>query len=111
MVITVNRETNHQDIDDMLLRMKPLKQFSSSMFLGKIKWGEDGLEYQKRIRNEWDQNCMRDKPIDRAIKQQHPIKLPDAIIAATAIYLDMPLLTFDRGFRNISNLKLIMLDL
>jgi len=47
----------------------------------------------------------------RDIKQQHPIKLPDAIIAATAIYLDMPLLTFDRGFRNISNLKLIMLDL
>ena len=47
----------------------------------------------------------------REIKQQHPIKLPDAIIAATAIYLDMPLLTFDRGFRNISNLKLIMLDL
>ena len=47
----------------------------------------------------------------RELKQQHPIKLPDAIIAATAIYLDMPLLTFDRGFKNISNLKLIMLDL
>ena len=54
MVITVNRETNHQEIDDMLSRLKPLKQFRSSMFLGKIKWGEDGLEYQKRIRNEWD---------------------------------------------------------
>ena len=54
MVITVNRETNHQEIDEMLLRLKPLKQFRSNMFLGKIKWGEDGLEYQKRIRNEWD---------------------------------------------------------
>ena len=46
----------------------------------------------------------------REIKQNHTIKLPDAIVAATAIYLDMPLLTYDRGFRNISNLKLIMLD-
>ena len=51
------------------------------------------------------------KRIYREIKQEHAIKLPDAIVAATAIYLDMPLLTFDRGFKNISNLKLIMLDL
>ena len=47
----------------------------------------------------------------REIKQNYTIKLPDAIIAATAIYLDMPLLTFDRGFKNISKLKLIILDL
>ena len=47
----------------------------------------------------------------REIKQKHTIKLPDAVVAATAIYLDMPLLTFDKGFKNISNLKLIMLEL
>jgi len=44
------------------------------------------------------------------VKQKHIIKLPDAIIAATAIYLDMPFLTFDKGFKNIPNLKLIMCD-
>ena len=54
MVITVNRETSNQDVDNMLLNLKPRKLFRSNMFLGKIKWGEDGLEYQKRIRNEWD---------------------------------------------------------
>ena len=48
------------------------------------------------------------KHIYREIKQQHNIKLPDAIIAATAIYLDMPLLTFDKEFKNIQNLKLLM---
>ncbi|MCL2072641.1 MAG: hypothetical protein FWH18_01870 [Marinilabiliaceae bacterium] len=52
MVITVNSDTNRQEIDKMLLSLKPRKQFRSDMFLGKIKWGEDGLEYQKRIRNE-----------------------------------------------------------
>jgi len=50
------------------------------------------------------------KRIYREIKQKHTIKLPDAIIAATAIYLDMPLLTFDKEFKNISNLKLLMWD-
>jgi hypothetical protein len=54
MVITVNKETSSQEIDKMLLSLKPRKLFRSKMFLGKIKWGEDGLKYQKRIRDEWD---------------------------------------------------------
>jgi len=50
------------------------------------------------------------KHIYREIKQKHSIKLPDAIIAATAIYLDMPLLTFDKNFKKLSHLKLLMCD-
>jgi len=53
MVITIKKDTNNQEIDELLLNLKPRKQFSSKQFLGKIKWGEDALEYQKRIRNEW----------------------------------------------------------
>jgi len=34
----------------------------------------------------------------------------DAIIAATAIYLDLPLLTADTGFEKIPQLKLILLE-
>jgi hypothetical protein len=30
------------------------KPFPSEMFLGKIKWGEDALQYQKRVRKEWE---------------------------------------------------------
>jgi predicted nucleic acid-binding protein len=45
--------------------------------------------------------------IYKDLKQAHPIKLPDALIAATAIYLDIPLLTFDKGFKNIPELQLI----
>ena len=47
----------------------------------------------------------------KRIKQKYKIKLPDAIIAATAIYLDIPLITFDTDFENIENLKLILLNL
>ena len=50
------------------------------------------------------------KHLYREIKQKHIIKLPDAIVAATAVYLDMPLLTFDKGFKNVSHLKLMMCD-
>jgi predicted nucleic acid-binding protein len=51
------------------------------------------------------------KRIYRYIKQNCAVKLPDAIIAATAIYLDMPLFTFDKDFKNIPNLKLITWNL
>jgi hypothetical protein len=54
MIITINKDTSNQEIDKMLLSLKPRKLFRSKHFLGKIKWGEDGLEYQKRIRDEWD---------------------------------------------------------
>jgi predicted nucleic acid-binding protein len=47
------------------------------------------------------------KQIYKNLKQVHSIKLPDALIAATAIYLDMPLLTFDKGFKNIPELQLV----
>jgi len=42
--------------------------------------------------------------------QQVSVKLPDAIVAATAIYLDLPLLTADMGFNKIPHLKLILLE-
>jgi hypothetical protein len=38
------------------------------------------------------------------------IKLPDAIIAATAMYLDLPLLTFDSDFARVPQLKLFILE-
>lgn len=44
------------------------------------------------------------------LKQSHRIKLPDAIIAATAQFLRVELITFDKGFANIPNLDLILLE-
>ena len=45
------------------------------------------------------------------IRRKQRIKLPDAIVAATAIFLDIPLLTFDAGFAKIADLDLILLEL
>lgn len=45
-----------------------------------------------------------------SIKQKYQIKLPDSIIAATAMYLDLPLLTADKGFVKIDKLDLALFE-
>jgi len=54
MLITIKRETGRQEVDKLIESLKPRKAFQSKKFLGKLKWGEDALQYQKRLRNEWD---------------------------------------------------------
>ena len=51
------------------------------------------------------------KAIVKKLMQKFTIKLPDAIIAATALYLDLPLLTADAHFQKIPDLNLILLEL
>jgi predicted nucleic acid-binding protein len=45
------------------------------------------------------------------LKQSKKIKLPDAIIAATAIYLNIPLISADSGFENIDEIQFIRYDI
>ena len=49
------------------------------------------------------------KNITINIRQTQKIRLPDAIIAATAIHHNLPFLSADRGFKNIPDLTLISL--
>lgn len=49
------------------------------------------------------------KNIVKSIKHKYKIKLPDAIIAVTAIYLDLPLATFDGDFKQIEELTLVLM--
>jgi predicted nucleic acid-binding protein len=44
------------------------------------------------------------------LKQKYSIKLPDAIIASTCIIYQIPLITSDKGFKNIEELDLILLE-
>lgn len=45
------------------------------------------------------------------LKQNHKIKTPDAIIAATAQYLGIPLLSADAALKNISSVDLELVKL
>ena len=44
------------------------------------------------------------------IRQKHKIKLPDSIIAASSLHLDVPLLTQGKGFEKIKSLNLFIIQ-
>ena len=43
------------------------------------------------------------------IRQKANVKTPDAIIAATSRYLQVPLITSDKGFKKIPDIELILI--
>lgn len=45
------------------------------------------------------------------LKKKSRLKLPDAIIAATCFFLDVPLITFDKDFERIDDLRILKLTL
>ena len=44
------------------------------------------------------------------LRRKYNIKVPDAIIAASALLLQLPLITADKGLANISEINCILLD-
>ncbi len=52
-------------------------------------------------------NDIKEKAI--SIRHKKKLKLPDALIVATAMWIDLPFLTADKDFKNIPDLNLIML--
>ena len=54
MIIKANKYKDKKKFDEALKKLKPAKLFKASRHLGKVKWNEDALEYQKRIRGEWN---------------------------------------------------------
>ncbi|MCC8411146.1 type II toxin-antitoxin system VapC family toxin [Mucilaginibacter sp. UR6-1] len=46
-----------------------------------------------------------------AIRKKHKLKLPDSIIAASAVKVNAPLITDDKGFKKVDQLDLIIYQL
>ena len=62
----------------------------------------------------WGQIFELDEQIEFTtiqLKQRYRLKLPDAIIAATAIENKLPLVSADKGFAQIEELDFIQIDL
>ncbi len=51
------------------------------------------------------------KQLAIGLKQKYHIKLPDALIAATAMQQNLTLVTADKGFRKISEVDLLLITL
>ena len=54
MTLIVRKIRSAKNLTEALNKVKPVKCFNAMRHLNKVKWGEDPLEYQKRLRNEWD---------------------------------------------------------
>jgi len=46
----------------------------------------------------------------KRLMQQNSVKLADAIIASTSLYLDFPLITADKNFAKLQDLDLILIE-
>ncbi len=46
-----------------------------------------------------------------SLRQRFRLKVADALIAATAIYSEVPLLTYDRDFARIARLNVVLLEM
>jgi len=53
MTTEIKKIHSAKTLTNALNRTKPVKRFDANKHLGKVKWGEDPLKYQKRIRDEW----------------------------------------------------------
>ncbi|MGY4539306.1 putative nucleic acid-binding protein [Mucilaginibacter sp. UYNi724] len=51
------------------------------------------------------------KDLTIEIRSKSKMKLPDSIIAASAIYYDLPLFTMDKGFKRLTDLQAVILSL
>ncbi|MFD1257607.1 type II toxin-antitoxin system VapC family toxin [Mucilaginibacter terrae] len=73
-------------------------------------------KHDKSLLKDFSGNCYLinlDSPINDItinIRAKYKTKLPDAVIAATAIYYDIPLFTMDKGFKEIDDPKSVVLS-
>lgn len=106
---------------------RPFSDLSEEFLDGKQVWvsmitelelfGKPGLE-EKEIKaiNKLIEDCFvvdinsDIKQNTKYLMQNFSIKLPDAIIASAALYLDFPLFTSDKAFAKISDLNLVLLE-
>jgi len=53
-IIEVNKKISREDLDKELSKLtKKRKPIDLDKYAGKIDFGVDGLEYQLKVRNEW----------------------------------------------------------
>ncbi len=73
---------------------------------------KDEFRSLKSFLDELDVTPLDDKVKDVAIevRKKYKLRLPDSIVAATAVVYDIPLITADKQFKAISELQLLLYD-
>ena len=53
MSVKIRKKPAKKDLNEALKKIKPSKVLNAAHHFGKVKWGEDALSYQKKLRDEW----------------------------------------------------------
>ncbi|MFI5161697.1 MAG: type II toxin-antitoxin system VapC family toxin [Sphingobacteriales bacterium] len=100
----------HKEVDQYFYHFTPIFSFISELeLLSGRDFYPNELEEIKRFLSKqtiWGYSPAL-KEIVIEIRQKKKLKLPDAIIAATAVYFDIPLATTDKSFKNIDGLTVL----
>ena len=54
MTLRVTKKMTKEELNETLGQLKVRKVLHAKKFCGAVKWNEDGLKYQQRLRNEWN---------------------------------------------------------
>jgi hypothetical protein len=54
MVVTFNKNSDLSEIKKLFAQYKSKKNFDAKKIVGSLKFDEDGLKIQQKLRNEWD---------------------------------------------------------
>ena len=111
--IVIYHMTGYNDVRKYFREFNPVLSFITEL---EVLSGKELDPYQLSFAKEYLSEysifnytlTLKDIIID--IRNQKKLKLPDAIIAATAIYLNIPFVSSDKGFNNIAGLNLILHD-
>ncbi len=49
----IGKKMSKEEVSRALKKLRRRKLLNAKKFCGAIKWNEDGLKFQKRLRNEW----------------------------------------------------------
>ena len=54
MTVTIKKGAGKQKLNEILSKIKHTKKLDAKQHLGKVKWEEDAVAYQRKLRDEWD---------------------------------------------------------
>jgi len=54
MTVILEKPYNKAKIDNWFAKLESKRSFDADKFAGKIVWNEEPVEFQKRLRNEWE---------------------------------------------------------
>ena len=90
-----------------------ISEITEIELLGKFGISKKEVELIKQLLSDCFIVSINTKIKDTAIslKQKFKIKLPDALIAASCTYIDLPFFTADKGFSKIPNLDCVIIEI